>query len=114
MNERNAKGPPGPIRVPETIQPIRTPHGGVMASQRSIVGRINEINNELQLLERERVGLVGTYRANRLAEIRAGKIPARDIGVLRHEEQVNADRTEAILRENMAADDMARRQGLMA
>ena len=44
---------------------------------------------------------------------RNGKTPARDIGVLRPGEQTDADRQEAILRENLLADEQARAQGLM-
>jgi hypothetical protein len=84
-----------------------------MASQKSVADRIREINNELDALERERTGLVAAFRGNRKTEIRNGKTPARDIGVLRPSEQTDADRQEAILRSNMVADEQARRAGLM-
>jgi hypothetical protein len=84
-----------------------------MSSQKSVADRIREINAELELLERERTGLVAAFRGNRKIEIKNGKIPARDIGVLRPGEQTDADRQEAILRSNMAIDDQARREGLM-
>jgi hypothetical protein len=84
-----------------------------MSSQKSITTRIREINNELGALERERVGLVGLYRANRRTEIRNGKRPDRDIGLLRPNEQADADRNESILLSNLALDAQARRQGLM-